>query len=362
MANPQVIVAGIDLWDKGYVKDFRSVSQQKSYQKDKLTTNSYSFEARNFDDFFSINNNDSIFVGTDWLYEDVLIKDRNSVTIWDGVLTGITRNHDTKIATIHSRDKLFTLRNRIIEYESSDWETIGDAFVNLCTQEGFTTYEKKIAADSIINYTANSCYVKVNINLSDKLTFQQACEKFGEYGNANVFMYNNIMYFDHWVPFSGTADITITDDDFKKKAIVYDNEKDMINDYSIGYYSDNDVPATDLNTDNIGINARNRYGTKSLPELRSSEGQIIFKDKPSASYIGQGAIKRSVANYSKQARPIIGAQFDLFVSKFRDFIDLNTYASITFSDEEWNNKVFEINSFGIDEESDTISITVFEAT
>ena len=91
MADPQVIILGnYDIYDLGYVTKLANISEQKTFQKDKLINNTYNLSVDNSDDFFSINNTNSIFSDINWLYNSINIINGEGEYIWNGIITNIS--------------------------------------------------------------------------------------------------------------------------------------------------------------------------------------------------------------------------------------------------------------------------------
>lgn len=343
----------------GYVISYPGISEMKSFKKDKLIANTYEIVVRNTDNAFSVQYPNSIFGGTNWLYASIKVKGRSGELEWDGVVTSIYRDHVTKTARIRTKNVFYKFRNEIITYQSSTWETGAKVWENVCNDIGYTNYDNPSLQQSN-TVLSNNSKMMVDVKQEDNITFHQLTEKLGEYCNADVYSHKNDIYFVHWVLNTNTNLIHLGEDDFRNVPTVYEDEKEIINDYSIGYYGDADVPATDANSNNIGVNSRNLFGIKSLPELRSNDGnQIVFENKAAAIYIGEGNIKRTVSNYNKIPNPLTKINFSLY-NEDRYYMTLNTKLSITFSDEGWTNKIFEVFQFTIDEDNDEIVVVAYE--
>ena len=145
----------------------------------------------------------------------------------------------------------------------------------------------------------------------------------------------------------------------KKKKGISNLENELVNDYNVDYY-ESTAPTNDAANNNIGSVSRERYGTKSLPEMRSGgSGQITFKDLTSALYICEGYMRRTHANLETLPQPLIQISFQISAD-FKDFISLETFFKLTLSDESWTNKIFEIFQFQINEDKNTIDIVAVE--
>ena len=364
MANPQVLFLGQDLFAQGRVTSYPAINEMKSFKGDKLITNDYSIEVKNEDDFFSVGNPKSILAGQDYLFKPITVIGSKSEIIWSGIVTNIVREHREKTAIINSKNTMYKFYQRIIVYTSNDWETGAEAFKNICDDIGFTNYDTASVQASIDRLENANCYLKVDLKQEDGVTFQSIIEKLGEYSNADVYTHNNNIYFIHWIQSSGSnASIGITIKEKRECPIVNEDQNELINDYSIGYYGDNGSSATDTNSNNIGNVSRKKYTTRSLPEMDSSNGaQIVFKDKVSAIYIGESYMKRThkgLTSTPSEPEPLIQITFELFAD-FREFINLQNRFKLTFSDENWTNKLFEIFEFSIFEDEDKISIKAYE--
>ncbi len=366
MADPRVIAFGKDLYALGLVLLLPKIKEKKTFRRDLLISNNYNLDVDNTDNLFSIDNSVSILNGIKWLYEELTIYGTSGEIIWEGIITDITRDHKNKTSVIETKSKLYQLRKRKIAYTSSDWETQATAFRNLCIQEGFTAYNSQSVTRSESLLTENNCFVKVAFDLEDNINFMEAIAKLGDYSNSDVYSHGFEVYFQHWVPFTGGVSVFLNTETreigkrLKTVPFVRMDQGIMINDFSIGYDGDNEIPATDLNSDNIGLISRNRYGSISLPEMQSNENaQIIFKDKVSAVYIGNGNIKRTHKNLTTDPTALTKIVFNLFADH-KDWITLETFLKLTFPDESWTEKVFEIFEFNVDEDADDISCVAYE--
>ena len=329
----------------------------------KKISNSYTFTVENYDNFFTVNNPKSIFFGTTWLYSTCVIYNRDNEKIWDGIVTQVDRNHNTKTANITTKNNLFKVRNELVSYISSDWETPAEAVKNVLDNIGYTGYNEASINTSIDRYTTADCYIKCNINLEDNMTVQAFIEKLADYGNADAYSHLGELYFVHWKPFTGGVSINLNTnerDKFRSLPQVAEMESDLINDYSIGYDGDGGTPATDADNNNIGNVSRSRYGTHSLPETNSDgDQQIVYKDLTSAVYIGEGYIRRTHKDLTTDPQPLSKISFNLF-SDNKEWITLQSYFRLTFSDENWTNKIFEVFEFTIDEDNDDIKLMAYE--
>lgn len=363
MADPRYLINGQDLYALGYVSQLLNVGEKKTFRRDKLISNSYNFTVENYDNFFTPNNASSMFSGGSWMYSELQVYNRDNELIWDGILTGIDRNHNTKTAILKTKNKLFQYRNAKVSYTSTDWETPADAVKNIMDSLSFTGYNEASINTSSAQYVSAGCYIKCDINYEDDLTLQACIEKLADYGNADAYNHLGNLYFVHWQEFTGGVSVSLDAgerDKFKSLPIVTEVEADIINDYSIGYYGDLGVAAIDSANGDIGSVSRSKYGIHSLLEMSSSnEAQIVFKDLTSAVYIGEGYIKRTQKNLSTDPEPLSKYKFNLFADN-KEWISLQSYFKLTLSDEDWTNKISEVFEFTISEDSDDIAVTAYE--
>jgi len=356
MAIPTVVIMGNDIY-QDYVEKIINIEEKKSFDKVKLTVNTYKLPVLNRDNQFSLNNPVSMFHGNDWLYTNIKITNKDSVIIWDGSITSIPRDHKNQTAVIESKDSVFAFRNDLIEYESGSYETGADIFQAICDYAGYTNYNKASVSRSRSLLTNNNCYIKANINKSDQLTFQRAIEKIAILSNAYVFLSENELHFKVWEQYRGGSSIEITDSDFKDGfPTVDEDEASMINDYYIPY--DGGI-ATDNANNDIGALSRSKNQIKVFNSRTGVDKQFVFQDLVSAVYIGEGKIRRSHKNLAKNPKPLTFMNFNLF-SDFRNRLSLDTYIDISFSREAFENKIFEPFRYTIDENADNISLTVYE--
>jgi len=358
---PRVLILDdeIDIYDR--VDKLIKITEQKTFKRDKLIINDISLTANNYDNYFSVNNSNSIFNNVRWRYKPFKIFNKDEEKIWDGIVYDIVRDHQRKLAVIRSRDRLYKFKNIKISYSSSDWETPAEAAKNIMDNYNFTDYNAKAVQNSINILTDAQCYIKCHINSEDNIKFMHALEKLGEYAVADVFTMNNEVYFKCWEPFVGGVTVRLTEDDILKSLKVHSPlEFNLINNYGITI-SDGTVE-TDAGNNNIGEVSRQDqfYGTQDLNEIDGSlENEIEIRDNASAVYIGETSIKRTHINLSKQPRPPEVIEFVLPID-FRHLITLETYFRISFSDEGWDAKLFEPYTIIKDEDNNRMTITAYE--
>lgn len=359
--NPQVLLLGdsIDIYAKGHIDKLLNIVEYKTFSKDKLFSNNIKQVVRNNDNFYSIDNSKSFFNGANWRYGSYRVIDDQRVQIWNGIIRNIRRIHGTKLAEIESSDLLSKFRDRKLAYTSSDWETPARAFINICAQEGFTSVNSKAANDSDSIYTDAGVLIKCFFDEDDNITFQQAIEKLGEIGCADVYTHFGEIYFQVWKTFTGGVKVSITN--FFKVPIVDSPETNIINNYRIYYSGDGGVPATDLNdTTPIGLLSRNKFGQKDLKEFDCSENQqIVMKDETTARYIGECYIRRVHKDLDTNPEALTQIIFDIN-SKSKDLIDLQTFIKVTLPDENWIDRIFEIFRFQFNSLENIISCIAFE--
>ena len=361
----QVTAFGVDIWDLGYVLEVPNITEQRTFRGAKLITNEFDITVKNIDNAFSLNNPVSFICGTAWLYSSLIVKGDNGETIWDGIITRIVRNPENGTATITSKNSLFSRRMEIIDYETpaGTWETAAGAFKNICDAIGFTHYDNARVNQSINDLENANCYLKVNINPSDNMTFQQAAEKLALYGNADAYSHLNNIYFVHWKQNTATGSVTIIENDMKALPdSITEDESQIINEFSIGYFEDQGIPATDAANNNLGQFSRAKYETHDIADMQSGEGdnQIIFKDLVSAVYIGEGYIKKTHKNLGNNlVRPLTSFNFNIFANN-KNWLTLQTPFNVTLSDEAWVAKTFEPFEFTINEMENDIRIYCME--
>lgn len=362
MASRLIVLDRFDLIEEGKVQNLINVNEKKTFRKSKLITNTYSFNCDNDDDFFSVNKPSSVFHGSNWRYSLIKAFDPDNNKIWEGIILDILRDHERKKARIICKNTFFTYREEIVDYQSSAFETGAAAFKNICDAVGFTKYNIKSINDSDAQLDAAGSKLKCVFNIEDGVKFMEAISKVAEYSNADLYVHNDELYLKHFQPFTGGVTITIEGDrkgELRKAPAVSAPEKDIINDYSIDYDGSNEIPATDVNSNNIGLLSRNKFRTKKLPGFRTgSGGQIIFKDKTSATYIGESYIKETNRNWDTRPEPpaknIFSVPFD-----YRKLIVLGTFFRFNFAEEGWEDKIFETFEFTKSEERDEIRVVSY---
>jgi hypothetical protein len=314
----------------------------------------------NADNFFSVNNPSSLFKDVQWRFTPVTIYDEDGELVWNGVIEDIKRNHGTKTADIITKNSLIQFMNLKVAYTSADWETAAGAAKNILDNAGFTDYNVKSFQDSKNQLENESCYIKVNFEEDDDITLQQAIEKLAEFGCADAFSHVGNIYFKHYRPFTGGIKVNLGIKDIGDPSVV-GGVAVLVNDYRIGYDGDGGTPATDANSNDIGANSRAKFGTQSLREMGGgTDDQIVFKDKTSATYIGECHIRRVHIDLDKVTVKLREqASFQVPI-KHDEWIDLETYFSITLSDEGWNEEPFEIFDFDRDYDRQVMNVLGYQ--
>ncbi len=354
---PQVLVAGKDLYALNYVKEIINIDELKTFRQSKLIQNNYNMVLNNMKDAFSVDNPNSLFAGLDWRYGPIQIIDDDGEEIWKGVIEDIQRDHKTKLATMSTKNSLVKVMNTKIAYTSADWETTANAARNILDQENYTDYNVASFTSSAATLDSNSCYVKCFFNLEDDITLQQCLEKLAEFGAAYSYAHAGDLYYKHWKPFTGGVKVNLTIADLASPPIVSSSINDLVNDYSIGYENDEDIPATDLANGNIGSVSRSKFGTHSVRETDgSANSQIVYKDLTSAVYIGETLIKRVHQDLDKSyVEPLTIMEFSLPL-KHQEWVDLETFYRFSFSEEGWTDKLFEVFRFQRNFDQDRIDM------
>jgi hypothetical protein len=347
------------------VNSIEKVIEEKTFRKDKLIDNEISVPCKNFDDFFSVDSNKSVLSMVQWWNSPLKIYNSNDDLIWDGLITNISRDHNSKTARVESRSVLWKYMNKNLSYTSSDWETPGDAVKNILVQEGITDYLATELNKSIGYYELNSVSVKCFFYPEDNITVFQALEKLAEIGFADCYSRKGKICFVAWQPFTGYIAKSLTIDDIYSGGVqVAFAPKDVINDYSIHYANDGDVAASDAANNNIGAASRSIFGTQSLPAIDGGwESQVVIKDKATAVFIGEQYIKRTQRNINKDGnqvpQPLQEISFTLSFNH-RQWISIETYFKMTLASENWTDKKFEVFRVEIDETAKNIRVKAYE--
>lgn len=361
MANPQVILLDdIDIYARGDVDKIINVLEEKTFRRDKLINSQFNIKVRNFDNFYSVDNNTSYFNNIIWRYEPLKIYNINGDLIWDGIIRNIHRDHNTGMATILTINKLHKQFTEIITYASSTAETPATAAKNIMDNYSIS-YDATSVQNSINQLDDNSCYVQVNITAEDNVTVMAAIEKLAEYACADAFSSNGKVFFKHWKPFTGGVKVNILEKDLKVRPKVTDLESEIINQFSIPYDGDLGIPATDTNGYGTISKQSTYFGVHDLPGFDGggAESQIYFTTLAGARYIGECYIRRTHINPLTQPRPPWAIDFELKGTQ-QDWIDLETYFTLTFDDESWSSKTFEFFRTETNYNTDSIKLRAIE--
>ena len=352
MAQPVIEVMGVDVFpdaDKLFV-----IEQQKEFDSSKLTNNTYTFTLNNLTKRYALTHPASIFTGNRWLYTPVKVWDSRGLLVWNGILTNVVPNYNGVPKTaLTTKSVLFQIKDTVISYKSSDWETPADVFKNVCEQEGFTQYNNASVSKSISAYTGAGCYLKANIKTADGQKMQNLFDKLSEIGNARVYQYNNEVYFEHWTQDTPHASLFIKDKDLSSDPVIEVDQASIYNQYNIGYCGD----AIGVATASVGALSREWYKTKSLPDMSTgSSGEMIyFKNETSAQYIGNGYIYRGHKTLDTTPEPLINITFGLNWD-FERVLSIPTHFKFTYRYEDWTDKMFELTHYSVDENTRTITV------
>jgi hypothetical protein len=356
MPKPVVTVLGIDITDR--VKSLPAITETKEFNFSKITNNTFSFEAENIDGLLGLQNDESIFANTDWYNGAVNITGWQGTALWKSKLIDVAPNYQNRPPTtkITTKSTLYTFKDRKISYTSSTWETPADSFKNICDQEGFTNYDSGSVSQSKSAFVAASCYWKIDINADDGQSFQNTIEKIAETSNSRLYSYLNNLYFRHWTPYNGGASIFIKEKNLRSKPVISNNRNIFYNQYDIGY-----IGSRVSDTAGIASASRAKYGITSPGEFAtgSVDEMIYYKNLTSAQYIGESIIKRGHKNLSTNPQLLaqIACQVDY---EFAPEFNLDSYIKLDFKDEDWNQKLFEILSYTINENTRSLTITALE--
>jgi hypothetical protein len=334
-----------------------SIEEQKEFDFAKLINNVFTFEMDNIDGAFSLNNEKSLFHQTTWMNQPVTLDGWGGDRLMSGIITDVAPNYSggTPKTNVTVKSSLFTFKDINIEYTSSDWETPADTFKNICDAIGFDSYNTIAISRSKAAFTENSCYWKVVVEKEDGQKFQSLVEKIAEYSNSRLYSYQDDLYFEHWVQYTGGASLFIEESDIITKPDIKSNRKILFNQYNIGYIGGVATDAT------YGASSRGRYGTLEYPEMAtgSDEEMIYFKDSVSAKYIGESIILRGHRDLATNPSVLVTSTQTIDY-RFKELMALNVFYRIDFTEESWDRKLFEIISYTINDNTREITITGLE--
>ena len=362
--QPQIIVNGFDIYKSGHVAKLFNVSEEKTFKKSKLIFNDFNLDVNNFDDFFSRDNPKSIFYGKR-LYMPVTIWNRDGLQIFNGVTLNLTRDHVAKTASIELSDTLATYSRTKIDYQSSDWETPAIAVKNIMDKYDATAfYDLNSINTSDAIYKANNAYIQCDVRQNANCYLTNFIEKIAEIGCADAYIHNDLIRFDHWQYFTKSAGNLVNLDIGNllmapKINILF---SEIVNDYRVRYTGDNGVAITDSDANNIGKLSRTNLSVFSMPEIRSTDtSQVQIKDKTSAIYFGECLIKRTHTNLLTNPNPLQTIDIELPIQD-REWLDITSHFALTFSEEGWNKKPFEVMKILFDEDGNRIKLTAYEVS
>lgn len=357
--NPKIYVMGMDVFER--IEKMPVIEYYKTLGRDKVLTNSLQLTAGNYDGMFSLEHPSSIFAGTRWRYTPLTIHDRFGTKIWTGEVSGLKQDYQSSKTTIESKNTIFKFRNDRVVYTSAAPETPADAFYNVCLQVGFTAYNEQARATSATQQAAAGLLVSLDIREDKNATFQQVIEKLGDYGAADVYDFDNEIYYVHWGYFTGGVGRYIGKEQIVGKVTGEWIDRAMYNEYAIAYSGmPVNTPSTDYNSNSIATLSRQIHGTHTYKDVPGElEDEYRISTKAGATYLGECMIRRSHRALSTQPESLIKITLDLNIEN-RFWVDLRTFFRLTWEQEGWAAKTFEIYKIRRDEEKESISIEAYE--
>jgi hypothetical protein len=361
MADPKIIILDdFDIFAAGHVDKIINVVEEKTFSRDKLINSEFSLTVKNYKNFYSVDNPDSYFKDIKWRYKSLKIYNSDGDLIWDGIIRNITRDHESGTAKIITISKLHKKWNQKIIYSSSADETPATAAQNIMDTYGID-YDTASMQRSIDVLDTNSCYVRVNITEEDSVTVMAAIEKLAEFGCADAFTSFGKVFFKHWTVFAGGVKVNIKEKELKTRPFVTDTESEIINQFQIYYSGDAGTPITDTN--NIGSVSKSEeyFGEHDLPGFTSAgiDSQIYYTSLVGAQYVGECYINRTHINVGTEPRAPWLINFSLKGTN-ENWIDLETYFTITFGAESWDKKVFELFRTEINYNDNSVKLVAIE--
>lgn len=363
MQRPEIKILGdtIEIYEKSY--GLIDITEYRTLKRDGLFINQITIKFRNFDYWFSANKPSSTFSGNRYEYKSIRLYDRNGIKIWDGLILKIVREYKSKSmnATIYSVDRLYRMKDRIVEYESAAWEAPASAAKNIMDNMSFTNYNNGAINESIVIQEAAGISIKCNFNESDETKFNEALNKLAEIGVADCFTFNNDVIYRGWEEFEGGCSISITSSDLISHPKVDTLIGDIVNDYKIKYYGASDF-TTDEDNDNYGEISRQDdfYGQHQYSFDGSEGNQIMIENLAAAVAIGNNIMKRShIGLLTNRPRSITTIQFELPFN-FRKYLNVTSFLKFTYPAENWDEKIFEVMKTVRSEEKDSLKVLAYE--
>jgi hypothetical protein len=344
----------IDIYDLGYVQKVPPVTQEKDFAGIKLIDSNYQIEADNVDNYFS-----PIVLANNYQNQKFAIINNFGDYVFNGIIDDMSLSEQNKICRIQARSLLNENLKKFVEDISTDWEYATEIAKRILDSNSIP-YNKAAMARSENILSENSVELKADFDYSDGTSVRDALEKIAQYSGAFAYVYNNEFYFEIYTQTSEFEPVNIDfDNDFdvvKRLPDIRFLTNQIVNDYSVGFLDDGSVPATDTTGNNIGQRSRNRYGSKSWPQVISGDdsGQLQFRNESSAQWLGEQGIKFS-HDSTLQYAPI-EASFSLYYEAINK-VSLDGYLNLTRSRFNWTNKLFRIISLMIDEQEYNINVT-----
>lgn len=358
--SPKVLILNnlIDISNK--VSDYPDISQKKGFMRSSIIQNEINITAKNYQNDFSADNPVSMLNGLKWRFQPIQTYDDKGNLSFSGLLKDFKRNHNDKTVSILACDLLAQSMQTSVIYVSADWETPADAIKNILTNYGIAFDARSVNGSASV-YALALCYIKCNFTFESNMTIQKSLEEIANMCGADCYTWNNKIYFSHYIkaPSVVTPNLISVSDMYDLPTVETD-EQILVNDYSVGYTADGGTPITDANGNNIGASSRLRYGSHSSGNVSGRTGDVIeIKDLTSAIYLGEALIRRSQKSLATIPQPLQKITFSVSL-QFKTYLDLQTYFRMTFADESWTQKLFNVFGLTVSMTTNTITVEAYE--
>ncbi len=354
--EPTITVGGIDI--TAHIRGVPNLLEERQLKTTAVFANDAKIKANNASELFSLGSVRSIFSGTNWQDQPVIVHDRWGVKVWEGLLATPQVDHPNRQTTIVSRSPLSRWKNAIVDYTSAGDETPAAAFENMCAAIGFTDID--LAALNHSKDLQAGMAFRLTLLPEDNVTFAQAISNLCIYGVADAYEHLGKIRYVAWEPpFVGVPAIIIDESD------ILDAPKDtrttakVINDYAIYESSGGGTTRTDAGEGNIGAASRALNGPMTRKDIASAANvQYDVRDQATAIIIGENWIRRTHSDDAlTQPRIEVSVQVR---SEFRSWVNLSTDFGLTYTREGWAAKRFRVIGFTRDDEARVITVRGLE--
>jgi hypothetical protein len=345
MKDIKVLFGNYDIYADDRLQFLPSIIQEKGRFDSIPVINDFNLTLRNDDNKFS-RFNFGFFSGRtiEEIREIPVYIIINDLTVFDGMITNYPQRTygSEKTVSINISSRLYKAfaEDIIVSWVAGIPKAPAQVFYELMTYYGFQEYVHYPSIQSAKDFQeANSLLVQVDLTSSAQLTLFDVISKLALVGNAKLYSYNNLLYYQIYDPTTteGTA-VSISQDDLGNDGLTIEPIDDArkIDDYEIGT--------------SVGVATRATLNRKNIFSQEFNDSQyVVIPSLTSGITLGENIIEDT---HRVKELISLSVSFDFGI----DLFHLYQYFYLSHSDEGYDNKFCEVISKEIDHQGNKINI------